>query len=151
MKLEPNQIPSALRNLESFVLTKKGVPDAEQQQRLSEAFHEVPETRIIEQAHYLKEHMLPRIAQNRGQDSEDYRFYYSLVESLMYMLKVLGRDYQLRHELSNQKLLNEFIQRRCVFLEGELQRYTTIEDLLYKQTSQGIVNIITNPIRQYHK
>ena len=115
--------------------------EQDEDEKLKRAYADIPETKIISQAYYLKEQMLPRIAEKRGEDSEDYQFYFSLLKSLMYMLAVLGRDYRIRHQLSNEKLMREFYQNKCTFYESELMKYTTIENLITSESAQEIMRM----------
>lgn len=152
MSLKPEEIPAAISELEKFILQhqlKRSLLPAEEKQRIEEqedyniqkAYAALPQTKIIDQAHYLKEHMLPRIAKNRGEDSEDYNFYFGLVQSLMYMLAVLGRDQRLKHEISNLKLMRDVLQSKVLFYEEQLQKYTSIEDLINTESAQDIIKI----------
>ncbi len=155
--LSPHEIPQAISDLEKFIIQhhikRSLLPEEERKKieededyRINKAHASIPQFKIIDQAHYLKEHMLPRIAKNRGEESEDYQFYFSLVQSLMYMLAVLGRDERLKHELSNMKLLRDIFQSKCLFYEKELQKYTTMEDLLSNEASQVIMKIFLKNI-----
>lgn len=157
MTLKPEEIPQAKTDLEMFIiqhLIKQSLlPEEEklklqekQDQDISKAYAAIPETKIINQAHYLKEYMLPKIAKSRGEQSEDYQFYFSLLQSLMYMLAVLGRDGRLRSQIANEKLLREFFQGKCIFYEGELQRYTSMEDLLGTESAQEVMKIFLKNI-----
>jgi hypothetical protein len=144
MKLPPEKINPALRDCISFQLSNKGLPELDLKESnssaLSRAFESIPQIRFIEQAQYLREHMLPKIAANRGTDSSDYKFYYAVFESLMTAIKMADRDQSIRMMISNEKLLNEFLQKRLLFLESELQKYTTLEELTMKELATELSN-----------
>lgn len=144
MKLPPEKINPALRDCISFQLSNKGLSDIDTQESissaLSKAFESIPQVKYIEQATYLREHMLPKIAASRGIESSDYKFYYRVFESLMSAIKMADRDQSLRLMISNEKLLNEFLQKRVLFLEAELQKYTTLEDLTMKELATELSN-----------
>lgn len=137
MKLPPEKVSPALRDCISFQLSNKGLGEIDTEESTSKAlgraFESIPQVKFIEQAQYLREHMLPAIAAKRGTDSSDYRFYYGVFESLMVAIKMADRDQSLRQMISNEKLLNEFLQKKVLFYESELQRYTTLSDLTMKE------------------
>jgi hypothetical protein len=133
MKLPPEKINPALRDCISFQLANKGLqeqqPDESHADALKRAFDAIPQKKYIEQAQYLREHMLPKIAQSRGESSSDFKFYYSVFESLMSAIRMADRDQSLRMMISSEKLLNEFLYKKILFLESELTKYTTLEQL----------------------
>lgn len=133
MNLPPEKINPALRDCLSFQLSNKGLEQMEEKETtssaLNRAFQKIPQIRFIEQAQYLREHMLPKIAASRGTNSSDYQFYYAVFESLMYSIKLADRDQSIRLMISNEKLLNEFLQKKVLFYETELQKYTSLEEL----------------------
>lgn len=144
MKLPPEKINPALRDCISFQLSNKGLDDIDAQESnasaLSRAFEKIPQVKYIEQAQYLREHMLPKIAASRGIESSDYKFYYAVFESLMSAIKMADRDQSLRLMISNEKLLNEFLQKRVLFLQAELQKYTTLDQLTMQELATELSN-----------
>lgn len=144
MKLPPEKINPALRDCLSFQLSNKGLPELDPNESnasaLNRAFDTIPQVRFIEQAQYLREFMLPKIAASRGIDSADYKFYYSVFESLMYSIKMADRDQTYRFMISNEKLLNEFLKKRILFYESELQKYTSLEELTAKELATELCN-----------
>lgn len=144
MKLPPEKINPALRDCISFQLSNKGLDDIDTQESnasaLSRAFEKIPQVKYIEQAQYLREHMLPKIAASRGIESSDYKFYYAVFESLMSAIKMADRDQSLRLMISNEKLLNEFLQKRVLFLQAELQKYTTLDQLTMQELATELSN-----------
>jgi hypothetical protein len=133
MTLPPEKINPSLRECISFQLVNQSKEDLQPEESLSDAlkraFDAIPQKKYIEQAQYLREHMLPKIAQSRGEASSDYKFYYSVFESLMSAIKMADRDQSLRLMISSEKLLNEFLTKKILFLESELLKYTTLEQL----------------------
>lgn len=144
MKLPPEKINPALRDCISFQLSNKGLNELDTQESnasaLSRAFDNIPQVKYIEQATYLKEHMLPKIATSRGIESSDYKFYYAVFESLMNAIRMADRDQSFRRMISNEKLLNEFLQKRVLFLESELIKYTTLEQLTMQELATELSN-----------
>lgn len=144
MKLPPEKILPSLRECISFQLANKGLdqiqPNESHSEALKRAFDTIPQVKFIEQAQYLKEHMLPKIASSRGEASSDYQFYYSVFESLMTAIKMADRDQSIRMMISNEKLLNGFLQKKILFYESELMKYTTLQDLSAKELATELTH-----------
>lgn len=141
-KLSAAEILKARSECVSFLLVKHGIQETSEEDaaaQLNKAFHDIPHSRFIEQCQYLKEYMLPKIAANRGEDSPDYRFYFGVFESLMYSMKLLDRDFNLRMRLSNEKSLREFYQGKMQSYEMELMKLTTMQDLLASETATDLM------------
>ena len=139
--LKPEEVHDAFRSCISFQLASKSMTKDESEswhQALDKAFHDVPQVKLVEQAQYFKEVILPKAAA-AGIESAQYKFYYGVFESLMYSIKIMDRDYSMRMRLSNEMLLNEFLNKRVLFLQNELQRYTTMEDLSMKELATDLL------------
>jgi len=139
--LKPEEVHEAFRSCISFQLANKSMTNEETEswhQALAKAFSEVPQIKLIEQAQYLKEIILPK-AIKAGENSDQYKFYYGVFESLMFSIKIMDRDYSLRMRLSNEMLLNEFLNKRVLFLQNELLRYTTMESLSMKELATDLL------------
>ncbi len=133
MQLKPEQIKPALRECISFQLANKsGIQLTEQTstaEALKKAFEKIPQVKFIQQAQYIKNVLLPKIKSTRGENSSEYKFHYEVFESLMYSIVLADRDQSIRLMISNEKILNEFLQKRLAFYQSELQKYTTLENL----------------------
>lgn len=142
MKLQAHQIKPALRECISFQLASKGKEPLKEDEKnfeaINRALDHVPQKKFIEQSQYLKNIMLPKIEKNRGIESSEYKFYYSVFESLLYAITIMERDQTFRRMISQEKLYNEFIKKRVLFLEKELMRYITIEDLTTKELTEEL-------------
>lgn len=144
MKIEANKLNPALRECISFQLAANQQPDIEPTETfataLTRALQKIPQSNFINQALYIKNVWLPAIEKKHGRDSEKYKFYFGIFESLMYSIKLADKDQTYRRMLSQQKLFNEFLQKRVLFLENELLKYTTMESL----TTQELTNELFN-------
>ena len=139
--LKPEEVLGAFQNCISFQLASKSMTKEDSEtwhQALGRAFCEVPQVKLIEQAQYLKEIILPK-AEKSGLNSDQYKFYYGVFESIMYSIKILDRDYSLRMRLSNEMLMNEFLNKRVQFLQNELTRYTTMDELTAKELATDLL------------
>ena len=133
--LKPEQVLDAYHQCISYQLANNSMTKDENEnwhQALERAFREVPQVKLIEQAQYIKEIILPK-AIKAGIDSDQYKFYYGLFESIMYSIKILDREYSLKMRLSNEMLMNEFLNKRVLFLQNELTRFTTMDELTAKE------------------
>lgn len=140
--LTPSEIIDARQQCTTFLLVKMGINPASESENndlLNKSFHDIPHSKFIEQCQYLKEYMLPKIAANRGENSADYKFYFGVFQSLMYSMKLLDRDFNLRMRLSNEKSLREFYQGKMQTYEAELMKHTTIQDLLATETANDLL------------
>lgn len=147
MELKPEEIPGAYKDCIAYQLSNKSITvesDASFSESFKKAFDEIPHKKYIEQASYLKNYMLPKIEKSRGLDSAEYKFYYSVFESLMYACALLDRDYSLRYRLGTSKIELEFYRTKVGFYETELQRYTTMEDLHAKELANLLITQKTN-------
>lgn len=150
MKLSPEQIKPALRDCISFQLANKKNETLQETETtaaaIKKAFEKIPQVKFIQQAQYIKNVLLPKIEQTRGVNSTEYQFHYSVFESLMYSIVLCDRDQSLRLMISNEKILNEFLQKRLAFYQTELQKYTTLENLTVSEltaeltTKNSIIN-----------
>lgn len=142
MNLKPEQVKPALRECISFQLANKSNEqignDEQTAKALARAFEKVPQVKFIEQAQYIKNVLLPKIAATRGAESSDYKFHYAVFESLMYSITVVDRDQSIRLMISNEKILNEFLQKRLAFYQTELQKYTTLENLTISELTSEL-------------
>lgn len=142
--MKPEQIKPALRDCISFQLASKQQTDIEQNESLSTALNRaieyIPQVKFIDQAHYLKNVLLPEIEKKRGKESGNYKYYFSVFESLMYAIKIADKEQTFRRLISQEKLYNEFLKKRVLFLENELMRYTTLDSLSTKELTEELFN-----------
>jgi hypothetical protein len=102
----------------------------ELQAKLVEGLQNVPINKMLQQVQYLQQQALPTAEKKFGRNNENYRFYASLVDSLVWAMFILDKMESLQNQYGNNKLLLQFYQERTQFLEKQLQKYTTTEDLL---------------------
>lgn len=140
--MKPEQIKPALRECISFQLASKSMEPIAETETASEAIkraiEKIPQVKYIEQSQYLKNIMLPKIAKHRGIESSEYKFYFGVFESLMFAITIIERDQAYRRMISQEKLYNEFIKKRVLFLEKELMKYTTLDELTTKELTEEL-------------
>jgi len=138
-QIKPENLSEQYRNCLAYQLTAKGL-DAENKPTYQQLFSDVPQFKLINQAQYLVNDLLPRIEKSKGKQSAEYKLHAEIFESLMYSIKILDRFETMSRRLFDQKNLINFYKDQNYFYENELQRYTTIETLLMKETSISIIN-----------
>lgn len=140
--MKPEQINPALREIISFQLASNGKNDIEEKETFASALNRsleaIPQVKFIEQAQYLKNVLLPEIEKKRGKDNANYKFYFGVFESLMFSIKIADKEQMYRRLISQEKLFNEFIKKRVLFLENELMRYTTLDNLSTKELTEEL-------------
>lgn len=142
-QLKPEQMQDALHNCIRFGLSIKGLQKTDNEtwgEAINKAFSEVPQFKMIEQAQYLVSNLLPRIEQQKGTDTTEYLILASIVETIIGSINILNNHDKLMLRLSNEKMLNQFYQNKMLFYEIELQHYTTMEQLLHKETAKYFIN-----------
>jgi hypothetical protein len=110
----------------------------EEQAKLVDGLKQVPLYKIHEQSQYLINQLLPAVESKKGIDSEDYKFFKGLVDSLCWAVLILDRFERMSYQLSNERMLREFFQNKAVFLEQQLTKYTTMEDLVLGQSYEAM-------------
>lgn len=142
--MKPEQINPALRECISFELANNNQNDIEPTENLatalSRAIDTIPQVKFIEQAQYFKNILLPEIEKKRGKETSNYKFYLSVFKSLMYSIKIADKEQTFRRLISQEKLYNEFLRKRVLFLESELMRYTTLDNLTTKELTEELFN-----------
>lgn len=106
----------------------------ELQAQLVQGLKNVPINQMLQQVQYLQTVMLPKAEGKHGRDNDNYRFYASIVDTLIWGMFILDRYQSMEYNHTNNKMLLDFYQHRCVHLEQQLQKYTTAEDLILNDT-----------------
>ena len=140
--LVPEQMQEALHNCIVFQLSIKGLQKTDTEtwgEAMKKAFHDVPQFKMIEQAQYLVSNLLPRIKEQKGDHAIEYLILAGIVETIIGSIQILNKFDSLNYRLCNEKMLNDFYRNKIVFYENELQNYTTIEQLLAKETAMELI------------
>jgi hypothetical protein len=106
----------------------------ELQGRIARGMNDVPVARIYEQFQFIENSVLPAIEAKHGKQSEQYKTYKAVLNTLLWCITVIDRDERNRRDLVHFRTLLQFYIERCEHLETELQKYTSLEDLLLSQT-----------------
>jgi hypothetical protein len=117
----------------------------------AKAIEEVPVRKIYEQAMYIENDLLPRIEKRSGNDSADYQFFKDVFRSLLWCIAILDRFDKVCRSDTQTKLMNELMRDRCILLETELQKYITMEDLLFSDSIDRIADVVKKRVESLLK
>lgn len=120
------QMKAISRNLSELSL--------EEQQKLSDGLQNVPIKQMLDQIQYMENIMLPKIKANRGENSEDYKFYSGLCNSLLWACLIHDRYDALQTRATGLQIQNEFLRERLATAEKTLDRWYAAEDIIMNKT-----------------
>jgi hypothetical protein len=98
--------------------------------RLIEGMRDVPVKKILDAIDYIDKNLLPAVKKKGGDKSADFLFFSSIVDYLLWAVTIADRYDALESRWVRQKLEIQLLKDWNAFYEGELQKYTTLEDLL---------------------
>ena len=110
---------------------KNIVRNSEASERLAAGIADIPVKKIIEQALYIENELLPRMEKGKGKTHPDYKFFEGMVRSLLWCITMADRSDYMQRAIAKEKLLREYFQAHSEACERELLKYTTMEDLFY--------------------
>lgn len=124
------------------------VEDAEarkEKARRASGLSDVPVGQMIDQAIYIRDELLPAVERKKGgKDSADYIFFSGVFRSLLSAVVMADRYEFLQREVGYAKLTGSIVKDRLQYLEQELLKYTTLEDLFRSDAldsyAQGVKN-----------
>jgi hypothetical protein len=100
---------------------------------IKEAMDKLPANRMISAINYIDANLLPAIKKKSGDQSPDYLFFKDVIEMLMQSMVMYDRMRMLRDMYANAKIDAEILRERVLMYEGELNKYTTLEDIYLNQ------------------
>lgn len=106
----------------------------EEQQKLVDGLQNVPVKQMLDQIQYMENVMLPKIKANRGENSEDYKFYAGLCNSLLWACLIHDRYDALQTRAGSLQMMNEFLRERLAVAEKTLDRWNAAEDIIMNKT-----------------
>jgi len=107
--------------------------------KIAPGLADIPVNKILSQLQYLEFRLLPRIEQKSGKENADYKFFYEVFRSLLYMLIVLDRHTYLQTQFGWTNQLLKFYKERYERAERELQKYNAAEDLLFSECMEHVL------------
>lgn len=91
----------------------------------------IPVRKMMDEALYIDEELLPRVKKKGGEKSADYIFFSEVKDSLLYAILLADRHDFLWRSNTELKIRYQLALDHIALLESELQKYTTLEDLFY--------------------
>lgn len=123
----------------------------EEQKKLVDGLQGVPIKQIYDQAQYIENILLPKIATNRGVESDDYKFYKGVSNSLIWAMFVVDRFDFIKTQYATEQIFREFLQEQLIVYKSELGKYQAAEDMLmnltYEKYSKAVAKRIENEIK----
>jgi hypothetical protein len=124
-------------NLEKVrLLAKDSLDDLTngKREKLVRGMKEVPVSRMIDAVNYIDKNLLPAIKKKSGEKSADYEFFKEVIDHLLWAVVIVDRYEALEGRWVHQKLEIQLLREYTEMYEKELQKYTTVEDLLLSST-----------------
>jgi hypothetical protein len=101
---------------------------------LEDGLRNAPVKQMIDAANYIENNLLPAVKKKNGEKSADYIFFKEVVDYLAWAILLSDRYGQMEMRWIRQKLEIQLLKEHLELLERELQRYTTLEDVLLSST-----------------
>jgi hypothetical protein len=140
---QPQSLESKKQDLAYSAITRNLTTMTQtEQRRLKDGLESMPVHRIIGNAQYIENNILPQVQAKHGIESQQYKQFKGVLDSLVWCLHILNLQDRLLYQYSNEKLMCEFYREKTLFYERELQRYTTQEELLMGETMAKFSQIL---------
>ena len=109
---------------------------------LSNALAAVPAMRIWADIQHVYHNVLPAIEKKTGVDSEQYKIFRGIVDSLIWAMHILTKYEQQILKIGNLQFENQLLREKLSLTERELLNYTTVEQLIKTDTLQDYAKAI---------
>lgn len=131
-------------NIKAEKLAKQSAGNTEP---LHNAIAIVPESTMWALVQWLHEVILPKVALHRGEESEEYKNYTGVRDAVIWSLYIANRyENLLLQAQRDRQLLGYYIDKNS-FLENQLQKYTTVEQLISDETAKDLrASIVSHAI-----
>lgn len=91
----------------------------------------IPVAQFIKHIQYIESELMPAVEKRRGKDSADYKFFDELCRSLMWCIILCDRHDHLQRINTGYRMENAILRENSRLLETELQKYCTVEEILF--------------------
>lgn len=98
----------------------------------------VPESSMVSLIYWLHEVILPKIEQTRGVDSVEYINHVGVRDAVIWSLYIAGKYESLLLQVQRDRQLLGYYIDKNAFLENQLQKYTTVEQLISDETAKDL-------------
>jgi len=101
------------------------------QAKVAKGITDIPVKKMMDQILYIREELLPGIEKKRGKSSPDYEFFEGVADSLIYAIIMADRFDHIEAKNTRLRMYSVLQRDHLELLEKELQKYTTLEDLIF--------------------
>jgi ATP phosphoribosyltransferase regulatory subunit HisZ len=115
--------------------------------KLADGIRDMPVKQMLDQLVYIEKELLPAIAKKKGRE-EDYKFFESVGRSLAYAVILMDRYDYLHGKFINSRIQAALLLDHQQMIEKELERYTTMEDLLLSDCMNKYAEAIARRVKQ---
>jgi hypothetical protein len=107
---------------------------------------DIPVKKMIDQAQFIHENLLPRVKKKGGEQSADYQFFKSVYDSLLWGIVMADRYESLERRFGQLKVFNALTQENVALLEQELQKYITLEEFFLSDSLNQVARNIKSRV-----
>ncbi len=122
-----------------------------ERKKLVDALAIVPQKKMLDDAQYLLNDLLPRIKSNKGETSHEHKFFRGLVDTIMWALFIQSRYENLLTKYQQVQFLSVMYRQKMDLAETELQKYMTTEDLIRADVLNDYRNTILSKGEEWIK
>ena len=97
---------------------------------------------LLDTALYISEYILPRIEINKGTNNPDYKQMFLAVNACLLCVEMMHENDRIKEQLFATKQLLKWTQEQLRQSEGELSKYTTVKELIERETLDMTIDIV---------
>ena len=102
---------------------------SDRDKKIAKGVESVPVNEVYNQAMYMDKVLLPRIADQRGADSSDYKYFSGLLKTLLWAICLVDRNELMEARYYRLNLQHEILKEHAERLERLFNKYAALEDL----------------------
>jgi hypothetical protein len=121
----------------------------EEQGKLIEGIRAVPEHKMYEKAQHIFHQLLPKIEKSKGREDDTYKFYREVVDMLVWAIFIADRYRTLEQVWIKERSLRTFYQGHANYVERELLKYQTAEDIFIGDSMDVYAKSILHKAEQF--
>ena len=106
---------------------------------------------LLSTALYLADNILPKVETRLGSDSHDYKQLLLAVNACLWAVELLEDQEKMKSELFLQRQLLKWTREQCEHYESELLKFTTVKELLERDTLEMYADIVKGEQIDYIK
>jgi hypothetical protein len=110
-------------------LREKTEEERARDKKTAAALDGIPVKKMMDQALYLRNELLPAIEKKKNKTHPDYEFFNGVMESLVYAIILADRYDTLERRNINLRIWKQLQQDNLELMERELSKYQTLEEL----------------------